>query len=150
MTRSLVVAALLAVGCVSHPPESTGPWTSWPDNDASIEVGECEGSAIRASNDDTGGSSFESVVSVVVDPTGALVVVMDDMAANCCPSPSATVDIAGADVAITFRDVTSETSCDCMCITDFTVTTAVFPAGAYTVTVDYDEVPYGPFDVTVP
>ena len=79
-----------------------------------------------------------------------IIVHLNEVDANCCPSPAADVDVVGTEVAIDFSSVTTDELCNCMCITDFTVEVGPVESGSYHVSVDYDGAFLGDIGVTVP
>jgi hypothetical protein len=140
----LVVGLL---GCSGEaPPSAPGA----PSGNADVQVGECEGSGYRAAAAEDSGSAAEPAVWVEAGADGSVVVHLDDVTANCCPSPAATFATDGTDVSLTFVDVSAETSCDCWCVTDFVVTSEPLEPGAYDVAVDYNGEGQGTFPVTIP
>lgn len=142
MRRAL--AALVLAACYGEAPPPTG--TSEPT--LSIDIGECEGGgSYRSAATDT--ASAPSVWAEVL-PDDSIAVHLDDERANCCPSPHATLATSGSQVTLEFWDVTGSTGCDCMCITDFTVTTWPFLPGDWFFEVHYDDVEQANLTVTVP
>lgn len=123
MILSLAFSLLLACGDASSPA-------------ARITTGECEGSPYGettrlASDADTGDPASPAVA--ITAEEGVLVLDYQDMTANCCPSPGVQRAVEGGRVTVDLRDVTAETACGCVCITDFRVEVPDLEPGAYEV-----------------
>jgi len=130
---SLLLALLLAGACTrTH-----------------VEFGECKNDqAARSSLDDTGGEEVGATVRAEV--TGRhVVVLLEDLLANCCPSPAAEVEVTGSDIRVDFEDVTG-TACRCMCVMDFRVEIGELDPGTYQIQVHHDGALVGEVEVTVP
>lgn len=146
--RNILPFFLLAACATGTPAENPG---TTPNGEVAIEIGECEGSAFRVAGDDSADTGIPEMSAwAEVSDDKRLVVHLDDTSANCCPSPEATFDVIGRDVALEFLTVTSSTSCDCACIIDFVATSEPFPAGEYTLTVSFDGGELEPLVVEVP
>ncbi len=114
--------------------------------DVVVEAFECEGSAYGKSMD----TASPEPTEVWAEVDGADIVMhLDNLDANCCPSPDADVNISGSDITVLFEDVTDNNPCDCTCITDFTVTIESVDQGSYTVDVQYNSSSIGTVDVEV-
>lgn len=150
MSRTLSPLLLLGLGaCGLFPPEEESG--SGDLAASAVEVGECQGTPDRRGPSvDTAGWEPSPSVSATVE--GADVVLhLDEIFANCCPSPGASATY-GEDgtIDVQFHDVTTEDPCDCMCVFDFDVRLEDVPSGHWTVEV-YDDGEYvGQADVDVP
>lgn len=132
MTRSTpVLFAILALACDPATTDDTDPGGT--SGDLVATAGECEGSPYEKSlTDDTAGS--ETVIWAEAD--GATIVLhLDDLVANCCPSPGADLARDGFALTVDFHDVTDGTPCDCVCVTDFRVEIPDNEPGSYTLDV---------------
>lgn len=137
--------ALVAVALAGCGDKTTSETAGIPTGTTGIETGECEGSALRGALPEA-----PTEVSAGVDPEGRLVVSLDNLMANCCPSPRGDFTVAGSGVTLAFVDVTDESPCDCTCVTDFVVTSAPFEPGTYTLEVSFNGAALGSVEVTVP
>ena len=127
MTRTLLLLLPLFAACSEEQRLSRS---------AEVVTGECSGSAFRSDGPDgafadTGTAAEPGVEAEVVE--GSLVLHYVDMAANCCPSPGASIELTDTTVRVDLSDVTSDEACDCMCVTDFDVTVPDLDPGAWTV-----------------
>lgn len=143
---SLLPLALLSLfACDPEEHESTP--TGGLDADAQA-IGECKSTPDGPTTDTAG---YTPTFSMTADVTGSTVVLhLVDVTANCCPSPGASVSTEGSILRVDFQDVTSDTSCDCMCVFDFDVTLTDVPSGTWTVALYDDGEAMGTVDVTVP
>jgi len=119
---------------------------------ADVVEAECIGSPYERSAlflDDTAEPEDDPVVTAEVDGSDILVY-LNAITANCCPSPAADVAVAGSDITVDFEDVTNNEMCDCECITNFTVEIASVDPGTYDITVNYHGSVLGEVQVEVP
>ena len=114
---------------------------------ALVTAGECEGDAYAKSMDTGGVEPME--IWAEADAAG-IMLHLDNLAANCCPSPGAQVNVEGFEIVVAFDDVTAADECGCMCITDFTVEIGANQPGEYTIDVDYDGAYLGSTTVELP
>ena len=129
-------AALVATGCESLDPG------------AEVTAGSCEGSAYDKDMD-TGGAELETTFSAAADGDD-IVIQIDNLDANCCPSPGADITIDGVDIAVDFQDVTADEACGCMCVMDFEIVIPGVGPGSYTIDLDYNGQDLDTLEVTVP
>jgi hypothetical protein len=103
-----------------------------------VIAGDCEGEP--GGGGEGGGNAGTAVASVLdVEVDGSdLMVHLNDMVANCCPSPGADVTVAGDVVEVEVEDVTADEACGCSCVMDFDVEVVDLEAGDYTVDVFYN------------
>lgn len=113
-----------------------------------IATGECEGSAYDKDMD-TGGAELETTFSAAADGDD-IVIQIDNLDANCCPSPGADITIDGVDIAVDFQDVTADEACGCMCVMDFEIVIPGVGPGSYTIDLDYNGQDLDTLEVTVP
>ena len=100
-----------------------------------IATGECEGSAYDKDMD-TGATD---PTAIWAEADGRDVILhLDNLDANCCPSADAVITMDGSDILVEFDDVTTEDPCDCICVMDFEITIEDLDPGTYTIEVDYD------------
>jgi len=141
---SLFFAVSLLAACF----ESTGS----TGLSADVLDAECMGSAYERSAlylDDTAEPADDPVVSAEV--VGAdILLYLNGITANCCPSPNAEVTLEGSEITVDFVDVTNNEMCDCECISNFTVEIASVDPGAYDITVYYYGSVLGEAAVEVP
>ncbi len=114
---------------------------------APVTAGDCEGDAYAKSMDTGDADAME--IWAEADATG-IILHLDNLSANCCPSPEAEVVISGSEIDVAFEDVTGEDACLCTCITDFTVEIAADEPGEYAIDVDYHGEYLGSTTVEVP
>ena len=94
-----------------------------------LEPGECEGSPYERA---------DSTASVWAEVDGSTILVhLDDLTANCCPSPDADITLEDDLFTVDFFDVTDDDMCDCECIMDFTVAIDEVSVGTYDIDVFY-------------
>ncbi len=129
-------ATLIASGC-----GLVGP-------SAEITAGSCEGSPYEKDMD-TGSSEPETTFGATADGDD-IVIAIDNLTANCCPSPGADIVIDGANIAVDFQDVTSDEACNCMCVMDFEIVVPGVGPGSYTIDLDYNGGDLDTLEVTVP
>ncbi len=112
-----------------------------------VDAGDCEGSSFDKDMD-TGSTD---PVSISAEASGRDVLLyLNNLDANCCPSPDAVVTLDGFDMLVEFDDETNvDESCDCMCVMDFTVTIEDLDPGTYTIEVDHDGAIIGDTEVEV-
>jgi len=131
--RSALALGALALSLASIACEE-GNWK--PNFGAyAIDYGECEGSAYDKDMDT--GSTEPTEVWAEADGRDVLLH-LDNLNVNCCPSPDAAVTHDGTDILVEFEDVTSDTACDCTCVMDFTITIEDLDAGTYSIEVDHN------------
>lgn len=138
------------VGCAGEPsatPPSSEP-TTVLSGTTSVTFGECESDGSYRSALDSGGEPVD--VRVEVDADGRIVTYLDNERANCCPNPVADYTGEGSELILTFSDTLGSSGCDCMCVFDFVVTSAPYPAGDYTLEVIYDGESQATLSVQVP
>ena len=139
-TRAFTLLAfastLLAVGCGVVAPS------------AEIFTGSCEGSPY-AKDFDTGGVDLETAIWAEADGDD-VVLHLDNLDANCCPSAGADIAVDGFSVEVDFEDVTAEDACGCMCVMDFEVRIPELGPGDYSIDVDYNGADLETVEVTVP
>jgi hypothetical protein len=132
MSRITALAPLLLGSLVAceEAVENIGPATgaTW------VEAGECEGSAYDKDLDTGTADPFE--LRVEVDHWD-VTVYLDNLEANCCPSPDASYTADGDSLLVVFEDVTTGDPCDCECIMDFEITLEDVPPASYTLEVEY-------------
>jgi hypothetical protein len=116
-------------------------------SDVDITAGECEGSPY-GKDMDTGGP-VEPEVWAEADGADILLH-LDDLTANCCPSPGADIAISGSDISVDFHDVTGDEACNCICVMDFQVRIPDPGSGDYTIDVDHNGVDLDVVEVRVP
>ena len=118
---------------------------------ALVTAGSCEGDAYGKdmSSDPAEPEPVEPDIWAEADGVD-IVLHLDDLDANCCPSPGADLVIDGSDIAVSFEDVTSDEACGCMCITDFEVRIPDVGPGDYTLDVDFNGSDLATVEVTVP
>ncbi len=106
---------------------------------AEVTAGSCEGDAYgKDMSVDTGlPEGVEPDVWAEADGDDILLH-LDDLEANCCPSPGADLTLSGTEIQVDFEDVTADEACSCMCITDFELRIPDVGAGSYTLDVDYN------------
>ncbi len=149
MTRLLPLLILAA--CPSEtPPEESGTPPAGELSASAAKIGDCKATPdAKDVSVDTAG--YEPTFSMSAEVSGDDVVLhMVDVDANCCPSPGAAVSTEGSVITVDFSDVTSDTSCDCMCVFDFDVTIEGGSAGTWTLDVYDDGLSRGTVEVTVP
>jgi hypothetical protein len=117
-------------------------------SDLDVTAGSCEGSSLEKDRSLDTGVPHETAVWAEADGS-TIVLHLDDVDANCCPSPGATLTRDGTDLHVDFLDVTDDMACGCMCWTDFTVEILDNDPGTYTVTVDYYDELLGTAEVVV-
>jgi hypothetical protein len=111
-----------------------------------VETGECEGNAY-AKDMDTGAAE---PMEVRAEADGRdILLYLDNLTANCCPSADATISYDGFDILVEFEDVTTGDPCDCECVMDFVVTMEDFTPGTYSIEVDYRGSIIGAVDVEI-
>ncbi len=115
-------AALVATGC-----ESIG-------SSAEIFAGACEGSPY-GKDMDTGAPDLETTFGATADGDDILIAI-DNLDANCCPSPGADITIVDSDIAVDFHDITTDEACNCMCVMDFEIRIPAVGPGDYTIALD--------------
>jgi hypothetical protein len=125
---ALAITLALTTGC-EQGTESSG------FSGYTVDAGECEGTNYDKEYDTAAPEPME--VSAEVDGQDVLLH-LDNLDANCCPSPDAVITLDGFDMLVEFDDVTSGDPCDCMCVTDFLVTIEDLDAGSYSIDVDYN------------
>jgi hypothetical protein len=130
------LATLLAAGC-----QSMG-------SGAEILAGSCEGSPYEKDMD-TGGGEPETTFGASADGDD-IVIAIDNLDANCCPSPGADIAISGTDIAVDFHDVTGDEACNCMCVMDFEIRIPDLGPGDYTIDLDYNGEDLDTLEVSVP
>jgi hypothetical protein len=138
---------LTLAACTGAEPPAQTPEDPETPEALEIETGECEGSPLQRAAD-TGVA--EPSVWAEVDAQSRIVVHLDDMTANCCPSPEATLTGTGSALALDFLSVSATESCDCVCIFDFQVTSGPQSPGSYTIDVVFDGESFGTLEVIVP
>lgn len=157
MSRTLAPFLFLGLGaCIFVLPEEgaekpPGGGADPGDLSASaLQVGECQDTPDRRGPSvDTAGWEPTPTATAAVDGDD-VVVHLDEVYANCCPSPGATATYEDGTIVVQFHDVTTEDPCDCMCVFDFDVRLDDVPSGHWTVEV-YDDGEYlDTTDVTVP
>ncbi len=119
-----IASLLLAAGCGLIAPT------------AEIFTGSCEGSPY-AKDFDTGGADLETAIWAEADGDDILLH-LDNLDANCCPSAGADIAVSGFDIEVDFEDVTADEACGCMCVMDFEVRIPDLGPGTYSVDVDYN------------
>ncbi len=129
-------AALVATGC-----EAIG-------SGAEVFAGSCEGDSY-AKDMDTGAADLETTFGATADGDD-IIITIDNLDANCCPSPGADVTFSGSDIAVDFHDVTGDDACLCMCVTDFEIVIPDVGPGDYTIDLDHDGTDLDILEVTVP
>ncbi len=129
-------AALVATGC-----EGVA-------GDATIEAGSCEGDSYDKDMD-TGFEELETTFGVSVDGSD-IVIAIDNIDANCCPSPGADVTFTDMDIRVDFSDVTGDDACLCTCVTDFEIRIPDVEPGDYTIDLDYNGDDLDTLEITVP
>jgi hypothetical protein len=112
-----------------------------------ITTGECEGSPYEKDMD-TGAPAGPDVWAEAVGVD--IVLHLDDLTANCCPSPGAEISISGTDIHVDFQDVTSDEACNCICVMDFALRIPDPGAGEYTLDVDHNGQDLATVEVSVP
>ena len=127
MTASTLALTLSATGC-----ETGGENPNF--GAYLVEAGQCEGNSYDKDLD----TASPDPMDVWAEADGRDILLhLDNLDANCCPSPDATITFDGTNILVEFEDVTSGEPCDCTCITDFLVTIEDLDAGSYTLEVDY-------------
>jgi hypothetical protein len=81
---------------------------------------------------------------------GDVVIAIEDLDANCCPSPGADITITGDVILVDFADVTADEACGCMCVMDFEIRVPAVAPGDYTIDLDYNGQDLTLLEVTVP
>ena len=107
---------------------------------ADITTGECEGTpgAKERATTDSATDSGEPDIWGEVSGTDILVH-LDNMTANCCPTPGASFTTSGTEITVDFQSESDETmSCDCICVMDFMVTIGGATTGEWTIYVNYN------------
>lgn len=134
------VGMLVCVALAACSGGTTSPTPTGSTGEAEIDFGDCKADATRnaaATSGDTGQLPDTTVHGEAVD--GHLVVHIDDLRANCCPSPAATFTRSGASVDVELTTVTATSSCDCSCVFDVSVTSPdEYEAGEWSVDVRVD------------
>ena len=128
-----MLAALFTLGVVGCTPiddddPQDGPFVG------AIDAGDCEGDAY---DEFMMGAEDPSPLTVDVDGSN-LLVHLEDIDANCCPSPGADIDVSEGLIEIQFEDVTADDACGCMCVTDFDIEVEDVDPGSYTVDVYFN------------
>ena len=138
---TLPLAALLALpACFEG--NNTGP----AFGAFAIATGECEGSVYGKDMD----TATPEPTEIWAEADGRDVILhLDNLDANCCPSADATITFTDLDILVEFEDVTSGDPCDCSCIIDFVITIEDLDAGTYSIDVDYHGAIIGSTDVEV-
>ena len=116
--------------------------------DAIVEAGSCEGDTVEKDMD-TGFEELETTFGVSVDGAD-IVIAIDNIDANCCPSPGADVTFSDADIHVDFQDVTGDDGCLCTCTTDFEIRIPDVDPGDYTIDLDYNGDDLDTLEITVP
>jgi hypothetical protein len=99
-----------------------------------VEAGDCEGNAY-AKDMDTGAAD---PMDIWAEADGRDILLhLDNLTANCCPSADATINYDGFDILVEFEDVTNDEMCDCECVMDFLITMEDLTPGTYSIEVDY-------------
>jgi hypothetical protein len=146
MSRFTVLGlALLTIGATvgcEIEEENIGPATGA----TSVVAGDCEGNAYEKDMDTGTVEPFE--LTATADGRD-VVLYLDNLEANCCPSPDATYTADGESLLVLFEDVTGADACDCECIMDFEVTLEDVPPADYTLEVEYRGAIIGSAEVTV-
>ncbi len=132
MSRTLLIATSAFAICLTTACETGG------ENPAfgayHVVTGDCEGDTY-AKDMDTGAAD---PMEIWAEADGRdLVLHLDNLDANCCPSADAVITFDGTDILVEFDDVTTEDPCDCTCIMDFEITIEDLDAGSYSIEVDY-------------
>jgi hypothetical protein len=133
----------LLVACSPNHGE-TGPADDTGGSDLYGEVsttgGDCEGEAFAA-----------PVPAVWAETAGSDILLhLDDLTANCCPTPGTTVTLADTTFTVVFDDLAGGGGCWCECVIDFLVTIEDVAAGTWTLDVEYRGAALGSAEVTVP
>jgi type 1 fimbria pilin len=115
---------------------------------AEVQAGSCEGDAY-GKDMDTGGAEIETTFGATADGDD-IVIEIDDLDANCCPSPGADITTSGFDIQVDFQDVTADEACGCMCVMDFEIRIPDVLPGDYTIDLDYNGTFVASLEVTVP
>ena len=111
-----------------------------------VEAGECEGNGYGKDMD----TAEPEPTEIWAEADGRDVILhLDNLQANCCPSADAVITLDGADILVEFDDVTTGDPCDCECIIDFVITIEDLDAGTFTIEVDYNGTSLGSTDVEV-
>jgi len=140
-TLALVFALAMTIGCDEQGGEN-------PNFGAFvIDAGECESSGL-GKDMDTGSAD---PVAVYAEADGRDVILhLDNINANCCPSPDAVITFDGTDMLVEFDDESNvDESCDCTCIMDFTITIEDLDPGSYSIEVDHDGAIIGDTEVEI-
>jgi len=143
----LLLAACTDEGDDSSPaPDDTGPADdtgSDPFGAVTVSAGKCEDVAT--------GAAVPPTPVVWAEASGDDVLLhLDDLTANCCPKPGATVTLAGTTFTVVFDDLAGGGGCFCECVIDFLVTIADVASGTWTLDVEYRGAPLDSTEVTVP
>ncbi|MBN1335444.1 MAG: hypothetical protein JXB39_05740 [Deltaproteobacteria bacterium] len=137
---------LLLAACSTLPADDTGPAT---DDTGSGDVY----GAVTATGGDCKGEAF------AVDPTPVvwaevegrdILLHLDDLTANCCPTPGAEITLAGGTFSVVFDDLAGGGGCFCECVIDFVVRIADVASGTWTLDVAYRGADLGSTEVSVP
>ena len=117
---------------------------------ADVTAGSCEGDAYgKDMSFDTGFESPETTFGTTVDGSD-IVIEIDDVAANCCPSPGADITTSGTGIHVDFQDVTADEACGCTCVMDFEIRIPDVGPGDYTIDLDYNGEDLTTLEVSVP
>jgi hypothetical protein len=119
---------------------------------AEVLAGACEGSPYgKDMSADTGDTGFEYETSFAVSLDGDdVIVAINDIDANCCPSPGADIAFAGDEILVDFQDITADEACGCMCVMDFEIRIPDVPPGSYTIDLDYNGEDLTTLEIEVP
>ncbi len=117
--------------------------TGSPSDDIHGEItttgGDCEGQAFAAPT---------PVVWAETDGRDVLLH-LDDLTANCCPTPGAAITHSDTTFTVVFDDLAGGGGCFCECVIDFLVRIADVAPGTWTLDVEYRGAPLGSAEVTV-